>query len=74
MNLHNYIFDFNFFSASIVALALFNLFFDPERIFEEMFFIPAKSQIVLTAPPATKPLPFFCGFVYSDFPGCLGEY
>ena len=33
--------------------------FEPESIFDEIFLIPAKSQIVLTAPPATNPLPFF---------------
>ncbi|GAI02796.1 unnamed protein product, partial [marine sediment metagenome] len=39
----------------MVALALFNLLLVLPRIFEEMFFIPAKLQITLTVPPATNP-------------------
>ena len=41
----------------MVALAMFNLFFDLERIFEETSLIPASSKTTLVALPAITPLP-----------------
>ena len=49
---------FNSFNALIVALALLILFDVLPIFLEEIFLIPAREQMTLTVPPATKPLPF----------------
>src|SRR3989338_5567659 len=48
---------FSFFSASIVALALFNLLVVVPKIFEDKLAIPARLAMTRTGPPAIIPFP-----------------
>ena len=71
-NLEFVIWDFSFFSASMVALALFNLFVVLPKILAVKFLTPARLATTRTAPPAIKPLPSLDGlsntFAAANFP------